>query len=90
MHDISNNLSPPNIANLFMSKASIHSYKTRSSSRGDYCSWYLLYFFLSPEIAGNFNLRLLKKTSLAKLNCFSICLRTFARKSSNIDFFLKL
>ena len=36
MHDISNNLSPPNIANLFISKASIHSYKTRSSSRGDY------------------------------------------------------
>ena len=24
MHDISNNLSPPNIANLFISKASIH------------------------------------------------------------------
>ena len=36
MHDVSNNLSPPNIANLFISKASIHSYKTRSSSRGDY------------------------------------------------------
>ena len=36
MHDISNNLSPPNIANLFITKASIHSYKTRSSSRGDY------------------------------------------------------
>ena len=36
MLDISNNLSPPNIANLFISKASIHSYKTRSSSRGDY------------------------------------------------------
>ena len=33
--DISNNLSPPNIANLFISKASIHSYKTRSPSRGD-------------------------------------------------------
>ena len=24
MHDISNNLSPPNIANLFITKASIH------------------------------------------------------------------
>ena len=36
MHDISNNLSPPNSANLFISKASIHPYKTRSSSRGDY------------------------------------------------------
>ena len=36
MHDISNNLLTPNIANLFISKASIHSYKTRSSSRGDY------------------------------------------------------
>ena len=29
-------ISPPNIANLFISKASIHSYKTRSSLRGDY------------------------------------------------------
>ena len=36
MHDISDNLSPPNIANLFISKASIHSYKTTSSSRSDY------------------------------------------------------
>ena len=36
MHDISNNLSPSYIANLFISKASIHSCKTRSSSRGDH------------------------------------------------------
>ena len=35
MHDISNNLSPPNFTNLFISKASIHLYKTKSSSRGD-------------------------------------------------------
>ena len=36
MHDISDNLSPPNIANFFISKASIHSYRTTSPSRGDY------------------------------------------------------
>ena len=36
MHDISNDLSPPNIANLFATQASIHSHRTRSSSRGDY------------------------------------------------------
>ena len=33
MHDITYNLSPPNIANLCISKARIHSYKTRSSSK---------------------------------------------------------
>ena len=36
MHDITNNLSPPNISNLFTYQANIHSYETRSSSRGDY------------------------------------------------------
>ena len=36
MHDISNNLSPPNIGNVFLSEVSIHSHNTRSSSRGDY------------------------------------------------------
>ena len=36
MHDISNSLSPPNISNIFTPQANIHSYKTRSSSRGDY------------------------------------------------------
>ena len=45
MHDISNNLLPPNIANLFISKASFHSYKTRSSSRGD--------FFVKPSRLDN-------------------------------------
>ena len=37
VHGISNNLSPPNIANLFISKIRIHSHNTRLSSvRGDY------------------------------------------------------
>ena len=36
MHDISNNfIWPPNIANLFISKVSIHSHNASSSSRGD-------------------------------------------------------
>ena len=36
MHDISNSLTPTNISNLFTSQSNIHSYNTRSSSRGDY------------------------------------------------------
>ena len=36
MHDISNSLTPTNISNLFASQSSIHSYNTRSPSRGDY------------------------------------------------------
>ena len=37
VHGISNNLSPPNIAHLFISKIRIHSHNTRLSSvRGDY------------------------------------------------------
>ena len=36
MHDLSNNLTPPNIFNLFTLQADIHSYETRSSQRGDY------------------------------------------------------
>ena len=36
MHDISNSLTPTNISNLFASQSNIHSYNTRSSSRGDY------------------------------------------------------
>ena len=36
MHDISNNLLPPNIANLFISKVHIHSHNTRSFSSDDY------------------------------------------------------
>ena len=43
MHDTSNNLSSHNIANLFISKVSIPSHNTRSSSRGD-C-------FVKPSIA---------------------------------------
>ena len=35
MLDISNNLLPPNIVTLFISRVSIHSHNTRSSSRGD-------------------------------------------------------
>ena len=36
MHDVSNNLTPPNIYNLFTHQADIHPYETRSSQRGDY------------------------------------------------------
>ena len=36
MHDTSNNLTPPNIYNLFTDQADIHPYETRSSLRGDY------------------------------------------------------
>ena len=36
MHDISNNLTPPNIFNLFIPQADIHPYETRSSQRGGY------------------------------------------------------
>ena len=36
MHDISNSLTSINISNLFASQSKIHSYNTRSSSRGDY------------------------------------------------------
>ena len=35
IHDISNILTPTNISNLFASQSNIHSYNTRSSSRGD-------------------------------------------------------
>ena len=37
MRNISNNLLPPNIANLFISKVHIHFHNTRSSSRGENC-----------------------------------------------------
>ena len=33
---VSNNLTPPNIFNLFTHQADIHPYETRSSQRGDY------------------------------------------------------
>ena len=36
MHDVSNNLIPPNIFNLFTHQADIQPYETRSSQRGDY------------------------------------------------------
>ena len=36
MHDISNSLTPTNISKLFASQSNIHSYNTRSPSRGDY------------------------------------------------------
>ena len=36
MHDVSNNLTPPNIFNLFTHQADIYPYETRSSQRGDY------------------------------------------------------
>ena len=36
MHDVSNNLTPPYIFNLFTHQADIHPYETRSSQRGDY------------------------------------------------------
>ena len=36
MHDVSNNLTPPNTFNLFAHQADIHPYETRSSQRGDY------------------------------------------------------
>ena len=36
MHDVSNNLTPPHIFNLFTHQADIHPYETRSSQRGDY------------------------------------------------------
>ena len=36
MPDVSNNLSPPKISNLFTYQANIHFHKTGSSSRGDY------------------------------------------------------
>ena len=36
MHDVSNNLTPPNILILFIHQADIYPYETRSSQRGDY------------------------------------------------------
>ena len=36
MYDISNNLSPSKISNIFTYQANVQSYETRSSSRGDY------------------------------------------------------
>ena len=36
MHDTSNNLTPPNIYNLFSHQADVHPYETRSSLRGNY------------------------------------------------------
>ena len=36
MHDISNNTSPPQISNLFDYQHNIHSYNTRSSTRGNF------------------------------------------------------
>jgi len=36
MHDVSNNTSPPQIRNLFDYQRSIHSYNTRSSTRGNF------------------------------------------------------
>jgi len=36
MHDVSNNLTPPNIFNLFTHEADIHPYDTRSLQGGDY------------------------------------------------------
>ena len=36
MHDVSNNASPPEISNLFDYQHNVHSYNTRSSTRGDF------------------------------------------------------
>ena len=36
MHDVSNNLAPPNMFNLFSHQDDIHPYETRLSQRGDY------------------------------------------------------
>ena len=36
MNDVSNNLTPPNVFNLFTHQADIHPYETRSSLTGDY------------------------------------------------------
>ena len=36
MHDVSNNISPPQISNLFHYQHNIHSYITRSSTRGNF------------------------------------------------------
>ena len=36
MHDVFNNLSPPQITNLFNFQSNIHPYNTRSSSRGNF------------------------------------------------------
>ena len=36
MHEVSNNISPPQISNLFNYQHSIHSYNTRSSTRGNF------------------------------------------------------
>ena len=36
MHNVSNNLTPPNIFNLFTHQAHVHPYRMRSSQRGDY------------------------------------------------------
>ena len=36
MHDVSNSISPPQISNLFNYQHNIHSYNTRSSTRGNF------------------------------------------------------
>lgn len=46
MHDVSNNLTPPNIFNLFTHQADVHPYETRSFQRGD----------LSQELALKFGI----------------------------------
>ena len=40
MHDVFNNLSPPQISNIFNFQSNVHSYNTRSSSRGNFFAQY--------------------------------------------------
>jgi hypothetical protein len=40
MHEINNNLTPPNISNLFKRISSIHSYNTRASKAENFCYQY--------------------------------------------------
>ena len=36
MHDVSNNLAPSNLSNLFTASDQVHNYETRFSSKGNY------------------------------------------------------
>lgn len=49
IHDVANNLTPPNIFNLFTHQADIHPYERRSSQRGDFSQELALKFGIACE-----------------------------------------
>ena len=82
MHDFSNNLSPPNIANLFISKVRIHSHNRRSSSRGDY---FVKHSRLDKQIK-SFSRRMVEKFEIVYLVKSVIYLKTILKLKSTISY----